>query len=627
MNAIKALTSCSCRRRTLLTRLCPALLQVVVVIAIWWIIKSQMTSSVETRDISGGTNGATFDQSKCYPPGFTQAKTLRLLNLSSILSTTKVHDSTSDVILNRFLAVNVYVHDVIKGSVVLYPAGSMMQIENTQGVKIDDSKKDSNYVFDDSNKAKGVTATNNVVNSDVNADSNKLKVDQQSNVGQGFPRMSEGGSHQYPDYDHGNTDLQKNTLIEKPKTVDNPSSPNQNLGTESDNGGDSPKDSQKLPENDKQFQDVKSTRNEKEDELFDLSNRHASSEVQGSNNEPVNPLSEPSLNEEIKPLLVDGFTDRARKFMSEMHGPNVRNISKDDKTTNYPFTENRLICQGLFEIDLLYLINSKPESSDLRRRIRDTFVRPTNFQPSVIVHVFLLGKAASPNLQQTVHQEQGTFRDLVQGDFQDVPHNSTYKGLMGMRWMSQFCPQAKYIMTINEDVFVDTDKLIHGLIPATKKVNDKKFILCYFNSESPISRTGPDAFSENIFPGRLHLRPYCKGFAILMNQAVIPSLLAASEHVRPFVMDELYLYGILPFVAGGVAVYDVGNKRAFHNFGMETVTCYQQKLDKCPFVASVAFSERFTLLWDSVKARLLEPHQGWEDDKSLWNIPSYIRRF
>ena len=52
--------------------------------------------------------------------------------------------------------------------------------------------------------------------------------------------------------------------------------------------------------------------------------------------------------------------------------------------------------------------------------------------------------------------------------FQDTYQNLTIKTVMGLKWMSIFCPKAKYVLKTDDDIFVNIPLLIKALEKETK---------------------------------------------------------------------------------------------------------------------------------------------------------------
>ncbi|BFZ17141.1 hypothetical protein BsWGS_20180 [Bradybaena similaris] len=735
MSFLQSVPSLCCRRRTLISRVIPALLQVIIIVVIWKIVKSRASAKNDVKDVSKRDvpMAVSSDQQRCLFAEFSQAQWMSFFNVSSILTSSNLQEKVSQ---NPRLLFDVYVRDKQKGTVQFYPAGT--PANGYEDTKVDDQNKDIVYDLGnhfpnyDTYGVKGPQIVNDKAPKNMNQGLNQLlanragspqqvngnynkqgfqygfgnmqnqnlnSVDQQRNVNgiSGFipnPMLrSDAGAQQGQEIGHGghidaSINQYQNGLeqanqhpVQQPfqnvgalgsrnkvnELVD--SSNKQKLhqlpsgnafqgsvgGVFGAQGQNNANGNVQIDNNQLNYQNIQSPFEIQQWRGADYQgqqipavqqwggagsniqqNRQVPSNVQqwgvaGSGPQIQSPNIGVPFNGNTEPLLMDGYLDRAKKFITELRGKPVNvSISETGAQPVLLHMNNPQTCQGFTDVHLLYLVASQPQSSDMRQRIRNTFANASFFQPSIVAHVFLLGETSSPNFQLSLNQEQQQFGDIVQGNFMDIPENASYKGLMGMQWVAQFCPQAKYVMIINEDVFVDTDKLLHSFIPATKTIASERIMLCFFTPESPIPRAGPNAVSVQLFPGRTKIRPYCKGFAILTTPRVITSLLAAVVYVPLFQLDELYLYGILPLVAGGVNVFDVGNKRAFHNFGLETVVCYQQQQDKCQYVASIAFSDRFTTLWEITKSRMQrmqQTNQGWTEGQPLWRIHSYVRRF
>ena len=52
---------------------------------------------------------------------------------------------------------------------------------------------------------------------------------------------------------------------------------------------------------------------------------------------------------------------------------------------------------------------------------------------------------------------------LKKEDWLDAYKNLTYKGIMAMKWIKDYCNDVKFILKIDDDVVVNTFKLINHL--------------------------------------------------------------------------------------------------------------------------------------------------------------------
>ena len=53
--------------------------------------------------------------------------------------------------------------------------------------------------------------------------------------------------------------------------------------------------------------------------------------------------------------------------------------------------------------------------------------------------------------QSYIKEEFDKYGDTVQGNFIDSYQNLTHKAVLGLRWLSQFCPEAAYAIKADDD--------------------------------------------------------------------------------------------------------------------------------------------------------------------------------
>ncbi|MCI4377817.1 hypothetical protein PGIGA_G00208010 [Pangasianodon gigas] len=118
---------------------------------------------------------------------------------------------------------------------------------------------------------------------------------------------------------------------------------------------------------------------------------------------------------------------------------------------------------------LVLLIPVEPHNSEARNAIRNTWGNESVAEG--IVRLFLLGvknTTRDPGMrdrqQRSLMAESQQHRDMIQQDYIDSYYNLTIKTLMGMHWVSRYCPTAKYVMKADSDMFVNTEYLIQKLL-------------------------------------------------------------------------------------------------------------------------------------------------------------------
>lgn len=122
------------------------------------------------------------------------------------------------------------------------------------------------------------------------------------------------------------------------------------------------------------------------------------------------------------------------------------------------------------DVFLLLFVKSSPENFEQRQAIRDTWGNESFVWSKLGVSVkvlFALGTHSDVRKRSTVQaallKENQAFGDLIQQNFADTFHNLTTKLIMQFHWAHEFCPQAHFFMSADDDVFVHMPNLVRYL--------------------------------------------------------------------------------------------------------------------------------------------------------------------
>ncbi|KAJ6658299.1 hypothetical protein lerEdw1_020571 [Lerista edwardsae] len=168
------------------------------------------------------------------------------------------------------------------------------------------------------------------------------------------------------------------------------------------------------------------------------------------NPEELKNVSEPQweTDVEVKPLDLQPLTQRTTRHPLEVVYPG-----------NYQFRLNEPNkCLEMTPF-LILLVTTEPKDVAKRNAIRQTWGNESSIPGVSVFCLFLMG--VHPNfgspLQNLLEKESSLYRDIIQQDFLDTYNNLTLKTLMGMEWISKFCPNAAYVMKADSDVFLNVD--------------------------------------------------------------------------------------------------------------------------------------------------------------------------
>ena len=95
--------------------------------------------------------------------------------------------------------------------------------------------------------------------------------------------------------------------------------------------------------------------------------------------------------------------------------------------------------------------------SQPRPHILNPSTTPADVQAGEIILVFFIGSApvaADARVQASIEKEAAVHGDILQEDYIDTYENLTLKSISMIRWVSQNCPNARYVAKIDDDNYV-----------------------------------------------------------------------------------------------------------------------------------------------------------------------------
>ena len=254
-------------------------------------------------------------------------------------------------------------------------------------------------------------------------------------------------------------------------------------------------------------------------------------------------------------------------------------------------------------LDYLIIVNTATEHSARRDAIRRTFGQ-SDVIPGVKQRViFLVGRSRDDVINQRLTSEAEVHGDLVQGDYLDTYHNLTLKGASGLRWIHESCPNVRYVVKLDDDVFLNVFQMNHFPIVHGRH----HAIACHFNWNltSTIMRdeTAKWYVDDSYFPGQSRYPfPYCNGFFVIMTSDMVRPLLEAMQLVPFFWVDDVYLFGMLPLLIGHVNMIEYG---VFIRGYYQMLNCLKQEGRNCEMMviheSTAVHEKQMAGLWADIQ--------------------------
>ena len=305
------------------------------------------------------------------------------------------------------------------------------------------------------------------------------------------------------------------------------------------------------------------------------------------------PKTEPTADQIARPLVLD-IRDREPMTNSYTQNPSQKE-DEDYKryfnpllghtilprnpwvVLNGSYLENPShLCTQYRDLDLVVVVHTAPYNFDKRQMLRDSFTPPRLPQPYTAQVVFMLGTLNSTTVdvekEKNLSAEIGKYKDIVRMEFQENFRNLTYKAMLWLRWLDEYCPNAMVVLKIDDDVVMDVKKVL----PLSRGLFSKyqRSIFCSINPEGnqPIPRIGRTCVDPREF-ARVKIYPYtyCSGFIVFMSRDLITSLAEAVKRTPMYNVDDVFMFGIVPKMAGNIT---------YHNIGYN-ITLWQEKVYNC----------------------------------------------
>lgn len=212
---------------------------------------------------------------------------------------------------------------------------------------------------------------------------------------------------------------------------------------------------------------------------------------------------------------------------------------------NFEYLMNPKTCKDLVKPPVIVvLVHSAPDNFLKRQTIRETWGK---FDSRILL-LFLSGNVNSSTLQHKLFLENQIHGDMVQGSFRDSYRNITYKHVMALKWFVYDCPQARFLLKTDDDVFVNLPLLFRILenpsLPLHQKLQGNRLIYCKMIKRAKVKRSYRSKwrvrYSE--YGGR-YFPSSCPGFVILYSGDSVLPLYLEAQKLPYFWIDDVHITG------------------------------------------------------------------------------------
>lgn len=192
---------------------------------------------------------------------------------------------------------------------------------------------------------------------------------------------------------------------------------------------------------------------------------------------------------------------------------------------------------------LLLAVKSLAPHFDRRQAIRQSWGRAGVVANQTVVTIFLLGDATAgdhhPDLSEMLRYESVRHKDIIQWDFRDSFFNLTVKEVLFLEWIQTRCSGARFIFKGDDDVFVNTYRILDFLKGLSGPKARDLFVGDVITNAGPhrdkkVKYFIPESMYVGMYP------PYAGGGGYLYSGDIAARLHNVSQHVALYPIDDVY---------------------------------------------------------------------------------------
>ena len=207
--------------------------------------------------------------------------------------------------------------------------------------------------------------------------------------------------------------------------------------------------------------------------------------VTSTNSPRTNHTPQLTLQEGIKHANLNiPFSDGIKKVINITKNQNLTDnqVTKSKKKLNLEQQKHNMIRDPQFEYiisnkdmcdpntNIFIWVHSAPNQQRKRLTLRETWANPQSFPSGYKAKLgFFIGAVEHKNpnvtslIQHRLEFENELYHDIIQENYVDHYHNMSYKAISAVKWITNYCPQAKLVIKTDDDTLVDLPLILHHI--------------------------------------------------------------------------------------------------------------------------------------------------------------------
>jgi len=208
----------------------------------------------------------------------------------------------------------------------------------------------------------------------------------------------------------------------------------------------------------------------------------------------------------------------------------------------YILRPSESFCKIKTNLLMIAMVTVSPVNFNQRSVIRSTWATTHNQMEENFRVVFIIGQSLKSEINNAIQLEHKQNGDIVQLDFFDSYYNLTTKTIMGFRWVSTYCSNARYTLKIDDDVVVNLKSFLGYL---NRISNDQNYqtnkMVCELRKGLPDRRKKSKYYLSKVEYPKSIFDPFCHGPAYLLTSDLTQKFYELALFTIQIKLEDVFL--------------------------------------------------------------------------------------
>jgi len=219
-------------------------------------------------------------------------------------------------------------------------------------------------------------------------------------------------------------------------------------------------------------------------------------------------------------------------------------ITKDLYEPGY-LKANSEVCDDTHENVLVtILVISAPGHFKQREAIRNSWGDTSNNKE--VVFAFLVGLSDNETVTEAVIDESDKNSDVIVNNITDLYENLSLKTISAFNWMTEFCDQSAFLLKVDDDMFVQVERLLEMVKNLLEKESNPRMILGNISRGWKPVRNPQSKYliTEAQYPGK-NYPDFATGPSYLVSQQALKDIVSAAMDQKYIHLEDVFLTGVV----------------------------------------------------------------------------------